>query len=653
MPYEKSRPAAREARRGLATVAFLKARFDAGVSHLEMFQPFVDDAVRRTPGTEVEIAVIKRNIQESTGLSIPLDMLKTLLRRAAKTGLMKRHGGRYFRNTNKGPDEKLGSRLSELENAHLGLASRLRAFAEARGQTLSSDDEALAALMRFLDANHIGLVLGQAIPTRAANRGHRMDQTVAAFVALIDRERGAEYTVLEGAVQGLIVQNALLLRDIPFKRHFDELTVFLDTGVLLRALGYAGHTERQAAVESLEIIRKNGARLRVFERTLDEVESILRVYETKLRTREGVKSLRPTMLTKNWLKTGATPADLRQEIALIKSKLSSLGAKVREFPEHVAEFTEEEQALENLLRDPEKQGADDARVWHDVQAVAAILTLRAGVQTRKFRNAKYVFVSDSPQTVSNAQAWYREFDSINLEPIVHFHLISNAAWILQPSIAPNVPMHQLVAVCAAVLRPREAVWSSFVAELGQLVSSGEVGDDESIAVLASEFTSERLAEVELSDDLESDTVLEIVEKVREQLGTELRAELAGMRRQRDESDLAAAEARRDADQITEKMQERMECIATWLIWGVYGLVAGAAVVGSLLTLPSEWSQILRADQTLKVAWWACVLVFLGWTLVGMLTRKFHVMDVFDRIKQRLTAKLMGLVVPSRSGKHKN
>ena len=644
MDYENSHRTVGGARRGLATIAFLKARFDEGMDHLEMFQPFVDDAVKHLPRTDIEIADVVHKIREATGLSVPSETVKTLLRRSVRKGVLERHGGRYFRRQDQVEDEELPQRLRELENAQLGLASRLREFAAARGETLSSDDAALAALMNFIDANHIGIVLGQATHTGPVNGSDRLEQTVAAFVAMVDRERGVEYAALDGVVKGLIVQNALLLRDIPAKRHFDNLTVFLDTGVLLHALGYAGHTEQQVTVESLDVIRKAGARLSAFERTVDEVEGILRVYEERLGTSAGVKSLRPTMLTANWLAVRASPADIRQEIALLRTKLTKMGVRTRRFPEHVVEHTENEKALANRLRDPKANGSDDARVWHDVEAVAAVMTMRAGLRTRQFQKTKFLFVSESSQTVSKVQEWYREIDSASLEPMVHFRSIANAAWILRPAAAPEQPMHQLVAVCMTMLRPSEAIWSKFVARLGELVASGELDDDESIAVLASEFTWDRLADAEPAEDLESDTVREIVERVREQQETELRAQLADVRRQRDEGSLAVAEARRDTEEITANVREGAERLAACLVWGIYGLLAAVAVVGAWLRLPSEWSETLRADEDWSFIWWVCVLVYLVPSMPGLLSPKFHVLDVFDRLKRFLTARLIDLFV---------
>ena len=289
-------------RRGVATIAFLKARFDAGMDHLGMFQPFVEHAIRKIDSDDIELSAVQRSVEDSTGLSIPTNIVKTLLRRAAKRGLLTRNGGRYFRVADPGEDAELRVRITELERTHQRLSAHLREFAADRGVVLGTDDDALAALTRFLDVHHIGIVLGQTPETRPWEIESRLDHTIAAFVTKIVEARGPCYAVLEGVVQGLIVQNALLLRDIPTtKRHLDGLRVFFDTGVLLRALGYSGLVEQQVAVEALKLIRMAGARLFAFERTINEVEAILRVYEQGLGSQEGTRRLHGTPVTYHFL----------------------------------------------------------------------------------------------------------------------------------------------------------------------------------------------------------------------------------------------------------------------------------------------------------------------------------------------------------------
>ena len=613
-----------------------------------MFQPFVEDAIRVAAADEIELSVVRRLVREATGLSIPTDVVKTLLRRAAKNGLLTRRGGRYFRSGADGEDTELRERIKELERTHQGLATHLREFAAERGEELGTDDDALAALTKFLDVNHMGMVLGQTPETGRWETTSQLDRTVAAFVTKVVEEHGPSYPVLEGVVQGLIVQNALLLRDIPTtKRHLAGLNVFLDTGVLLRAFGYMGLVEQEVAVESLNLIRAAGARLLAFERTVNEVETILGVYEHKLGSQTGVRSLYPTPLTYHFVSVKATPADIRQEIALLRNSLAKFGIRIREFPLHNSKYTEDEQALADTLKDPTKSPeSDDARVWHDVEAIAAVITLRAGTRPKRVENANYVFVSDSSQTVSNAARWYRETYPSGVEPIVHFQSVTNTAWLVRSADGSNVPMHELVAICQAVLRPSTEVWSRFVAGLGELVSSGDVSDDESIAVLASEFTRVRLADFEPDADMEASTIREIVERVRAEQETELRSELDEERRRREESERTAAVAKGHTATIVSSVEARVERCAGFAAWTVYGSLCVVLILGGIWTLPTEWSEWTRANKVGALVWWFCVVVFLGCSLGALFTRRLQVLNVFDPLKRWFAQRLGRWLLPS-------
>ena len=636
------------AHRGLATIAFLKARFDAGMDHLGMFQPFVEDAIRRADSDEIELSVVQRSVQDSAGLSIPTDIVKTLLRRATKKGLLTRGGGRYFRSRKPEEDAELRERISELERAHQRLSAHLREFAASRGDLLGTDEDALAALARFLDVNHMGMVLGQTLETGPWETRSRLDYTVAAFVTKIVSTGGPCYAALEGVLQGLIVQNALLLRDIPtMRRHLKGLTVFFDTGVLLRALGYAGLVEQQVAVEALNLIRGAGARLYAFERTVHEVETILRVYEQRLGSQEGIRTLYGTPLTYHFLSVKSTPADIRQEIALLRRSLAKLGIHTREFPTHIAEYTENEQSLAEILRDPRKNpGDDDARVWHDVEAVSAVATLRAGARPTQVSDAKYVFVSDSPQTVSNATRWYRETYLRGMAPIVHFRSLTNSAWLARPADASSVPMHQLIAVCQAILRPSTEVWSRFVAGLSDMVSSGDLSDDESIAVLASEFTQVRLADFESDADVEANTIREIVERTRAEQETHLRTELDEERRKREKIERAVTVAEGHTATIISTVEARSERWATFAAGTVYSCLYVILVLGGIWTLPTEWSESTRAHQTGALVWWFCVVVFLICSFVATFVRRFRVFNLYDHLKVWFALRLKRLLLPS-------
>lgn len=631
-------------RRGLATVAFLKAQFDTGAGHLELFQPFVDDAIVHLETDTIELAAVQGFVR-NTGLNIPAPIIKTLLKRAKKKDLLTWTGGRYLRTQSSRNATGFRSRMVELELATEGLAERLREYAATRGQNFTSSDDALAALTHFLDSHHISVVLGQPIRVRSSGSSSRAEQSIAAFVTMTIEEAAADSAVIESIVKGLIVQNALLLRDVPVaKRHLSALTVYLDSGVLLRALGCAGSAELHAATEALALLRAAGARLRAFDGTIREIENILRVYEQKLGTSAGIKELRSTALTHHFLTTKTTPAEVRQLIALLTRNLQALGVVVRPFPKHTHDYTEDESALADVLRNPNKHYDDDARVWHDVMAIAAIMTLREGARPTKLHNAEHVFASGSVRTVANVSQWYRRSYSHGLEPIVHFRSVTNAAWVVRPADASDVPMHELVAVCATVLQPSVEVWSRFVAHLDEMVTTGELNDDESIAVVASAFTRVELTDVESDDDIEATTVREIVDRVRVEEQTHFTSQVDEERRKRMASEKAVIAARSELAAIKGKTRTQAETLATLGARTIYGAFLGVLAVGAFWTLPTNWSESTRQDELWGIVWWLCVLAFVVCSILGF-TGPFHILNLYGHLKKSLTQWLQHVLLP--------
>ena len=206
-------------------------------------------------------------------------------------------------------------------------------------------------------------------------------------------------------------------------------------------------------------------------------------------------------------------------------------------------------------------------------------------------------------------------------------------------------MHELVAVCAAVLRPSARIWSGFVKHLDDLVTSGVLSDDESIAVLASELTQVALADHEPEGDVEATTVLEIVERVRQEHEARLRPELDARRREQEESERVAELAQAQVASFRAGAQARAERLAGWIAGSICALFCLVLLVGAFLTLPTEWSAPPGEGVVINLAWWGSVVLFVGVSLLGFFIPRFHVFNVFARLKACFVSPLRRVLLP--------
>jgi hypothetical protein len=632
-------PTHRRAITGLATVALLKTNYDEGRDHISMFMPFVLDAVASLERDDFDVEDVRNVLFARHRLSVPDATLRTLLQRAVKQGAVKREFRRYFRQPGALHHADITSARDRVEGEHGQLAGALRAFAEGKGRAIADDEEALALLLGFLADNEIAMLLDEAAPDEGARHEAltaRDTRLIARFindVCLPDRQLAA---CLGRMLEGLVLQNALLLRDIATApRRFGDLCVYLDTGFLLRALGFEGEAAQVATREGLDLLRETNARFAVFDKTVDEIKRILGLYEHTLGTARGRESLRPTAVTRHFLTERYAESDVRQARALVERQLSQLGIEVRLLPAHDRRYTRNEADLTRRLQAPGCADTDpiEPRVQHDVDCVAAVLTSR-GVRTPdSLDHARAIFATTSAGVVQTVNAWWRASGEVGLSPIIHYIVLSNAAWLKKPGAATDLKLRELVALCTAALRPSPTAWQRFLRHLRKLEDSGELSSDEAVAVVASGLTDRLLSEVEEDDGLDASTLNEVVERVKATYRADADKRIA-------EVEAGAASEAERRRRVELKVSGIADSSARWLARLVFVPVFVLIVVGSFTGVPLAFPGL---GSLTKVVTWAAAL------LVSLLTvfllyhdpvKGWH-QSLETRLRRALRARLLG------------
>lgn len=576
----------RLAARGLATVAMLKVNFDSGRDHLSMFEPFVVDTICASTGDVVNIEATRENVSRRHQLLLPLHTLRTLLERAKKAGYLSRDGGQYFRTEKTREQRDLVALRSEVEERQSQLARAFIGFASTRGMDVRLVEQALGFILDFFERYQVSLVLGESMDPEVTipedpseDQGADFTTKVTAAFLLDTLSTGGDLAdIIQETLEGFVLQNTLLLSDVrSATRQFSHLRVFLDTFLVFGALGLRGPQEELAIREFITLLHDTGASTEIFETTLDEMTRILAVYERNVGTQSGRDSLRPSDITRYILTKKFTPSDIRMEIGLLKRKLRSLDIQIRSLPLHSPSTTLDEASLaKELSPEPGEESSD--RVKHDVDCVAGILSLRSILESDQMDHVGSVFVTSSGKTNRSVSKWFHDEGGKGVPPMVHYLFLSNLAWIKRPSSASKLKVHELVALCAAALRPSRRKWDTFVREVKILKDSGEITSDEVAVVIASSLTDDLLSEPTSDDDPDAASVLEVVERVRQSLNTKAATEVRDARAAQNQSE----EQRR---QLELKIDERTRVIgkcASWLVVTFLGLILAASVVLSMV-----------------------------------------------------------------------
>ncbi len=585
--------------KGLATVALLKTRLDEGHDHLALFEPLILDALLRLPAQDFVAPDVEVIVHERTGVLLPANAIQTLLGRCARRKLVERRGGRFFRTSVPFTDP----RLDDARATHLGqqaaLGQAFLEYAAERGLQLRGADEALAALATFVSDNKVHLILEDALsdsPLERSSLDRKLTRLVARFIAERCLQSPEMRPPLEALTEGILLQDVLLLRDIPEAvERFKDLMVFLDTRILFAAIDLAGVANGVAAKEGLTLLREAGARTMAFSRTIGEMRSILAVFEEHLGTTEGRLTLHPTPLAHHVLTARLSPADIRVISATLENRLSKVGVSIRDFPPHDPRFTLDEAALAKALVDGRKPDTESPRIRHDVDCVAAVLTLRAGRTALAIERSVAIFCSSTGLVVRNVQQWFSTQHEQGVPPIVHQAALTSIAWLKKPAAAPGIKMSELAALCAAAMRPTRETWKKFVDTLRRLRAEGAITDDETAAVVVSELTEPLLARLDDEFEPDADSMQEAVERVREAY----RREASGAAQEAVSKALAdvglaqraASSAIARHNQLVAGIERRVGRQASWVAKVVFVAAIFLTVVAAILSLPGVFEAV--------------------------------------------------------------
>lgn len=599
---DQTAPSVHEAQqRGLATLALLKTYYDEHRDHVDMFTPFVIDAIKELQTDDFLTTDIKNILLTCHHIDIPVHILDVIVTRLWKRGEIKRQGGRYFRIAQVLPVTNLNEQRQKAENDQNELASSFCSFAKGHDVSLTNDD-GLSLIFSFLDNFHVSLLLGEEQPKDVLSRmGDRKNQLmlVAKYIEYLSLSNDRQTIIFQKILEGFILQNTLLLRDINFdNKIFGDLEIFLDTRFIFSALGLSGNLPKRAARETIDLLRATNARLSVFQCTIAEMRRILDVYESNLGTCSGIERLRPTELTRYFVTNKYTPADVKELSSLLEVQIGALGMVVKESPVHETKFTLDEMKLADVLKTPgiERSDSLEPRVMHDVESVAAILTLRQGKISTNLDQARTIFATSSGMVIRKVREWYHEMGACGLPPVIHILALSNAAWIKNPLAATSLKLNELCALCSAALAPSRRTWEQFINHLHKLRQRNAMSDGEVIAIVASSLTDTLLSQIEDDVPIDAETLQEVVDRVKEDYAKEALSQVQSVAKdahlQREKDALIINTTSANLKDETKKRQKlelsiigRARYIARLIAWVPFLFVVAIASIGIILSLP--------------------------------------------------------------------
>lgn len=623
----------------LTSLAILKVQWDErGHDYVDNFVPFLAEALRKSPTDVVSIEELQQQLRDLFRLNIPQGAIQTLLKRAERRKFVRRDRGVFIRIVAALPSD-FGVATEDAARQQRALLARFVTFARDKHGVEWSEDQAEGALIAQLQLAAVPLLAsastGVAVP--AAEDTTQLDIFLASsFIVHLDRDDPEGFRFLETVVKGYTLAAALFLPDIgKARQRFSNLTVFVDTRLILRAMGLEGDRFRTASVELLNLLYHMNVSLACFTVTFDEITGILDAAQHALRdprhnTKQGLFAVYERLV-----ETGTRASDVEFMIANLEKILRTLHIKVRPVPEHkVALGISEGRLDEALVRAMPGQRLEAKR--HDIDCISAIHRLREARLSHDIENCRFVFVTTNTALArATSEFFAREYERLATPLCVTDHTMATLAWVKNPGLANDLSVHEFIAECYAALNPGNELWRKYCDEISKLQVSGEITADDYHLLRFSTVARAALLDATRGDPdaFATGTVPEILEHARANARRDVEAQLG-----REHAALGVAEqevlrlreeqARRNASQL-ERVNGIGRGIAKLAGWLVYFAISGSVALLAIYGIAPKF--LLSFQDGAELAFWG-ILVLGGIVTVAVVAEGGSVRAVARRIE---------------------
>lgn len=594
----------------ITSLAILLVNWDEGKDYIDNLVPFLGQCIIDLNPEVVSSPELQEKLHRDYGLRVPQNTIKSILKKAEKRGYVQRMGEAYTPNHEALQKLNFAPKRQELLRQHNALIQKMREFAyESYRLSLSVEEseDMLLSYVRIHDTELLECIVTAEAPADAKHgMGQKQSYVVQAFVKHIYQNDPECSKYLDAIVKGHLLANALILPDLgSVRRRFRHTSVYLDTPLILRVLGYEGHARQAACKELLDLLKDVGAHVCCFRYTRNEVNSVL--YACKMALAEADSARIPYGATfHHFASLRYTPADLELEMAMLDKSIEKLGVKIEEKPEYIAKYQVDESSLEEslgiLVNYP--PGKERACV-HDVDCLSAVFRLRKGQSYYSIEECRSLFVTPNNSVCQANTRFFvgRNYIDQGSVPIaVTDHALTNILWLKKPASAPDLPRKYVIAECYAAMEPGDRLWYKYLDKVKQLRDRGDISEDEYYLLRETQMARTELSEITMGDEdvFVEGTPQEILDRIRQSIREGDLKELAQERERREAAELRVGleqNASREREQalslnIQRKSQKLARFISTFIIvilelallaGAIYGLV-GPEFAWSNLTL---------------------------------------------------------------------
>lgn len=654
----------------LAALALLKLNWDYNRrDYFDSLLPLFATVLARRAYVRVDPDKMCRAFKNEWGWEVPHYVMQGLMARAQSVGLIEYSELGDWVPVHAALAERQRTDASAAAEAQVDrLADAYVEYCRARDETLERPD-AVRLLLAFLAQYDLEVVSahrnGGLLSFERATDAEIF--SVGAFFLHCYSERKDLFEAARQLALAQVFVSTISAGVEGYDGTVEGLFVYLDTRVLLQALGVYGDDRKTWVREMFADLRHKGARLRVFDHTFEETESILANCKPYVSSVDYNPSL-ASHACRYFREIGATESDVEEVVIGLRASLEEIGVEYfqGEYDPKDNEFQIGEEDLRTaILESYRARGGlrvlNDETIRRDVRSISLVHRMRHGMKPHRLSEAQHVFVTAN---AGLARAAYdvqvaEDGQGVVIPDVVKDAFLATTLWLQAPSEFEVVDTSRFLADCHAAMEVDDELVARFLGKVDQLKERGELTEAQYYELRMHRYAMRVLADATLGDldNVTDDTPLEVLARIEDRLREEaeqkyreehaahlasvsaLEAQLRDHEREQEDAAEHIADLQR---QVTDSREEQSQ-----IVDAIAGLAAGVLVfpLALVFIVASAFAFFFDAateSRFVQVSLKATSIVLLSAGLLSLLTG-FNVLGLKRRVQSMVAKRIRAMM----------
>lgn len=465
----------------LAILESLKRK--ANTDEIDLIIPYAILALNEIEGDSFDPLILKDLLKENFGFNPPPSAFDVILTRILKRGYVVRKNKLLFKVSDKISPliDKNRDVKKEVTISITKLISDFCTFTKEKHEIELSTHDAEILFFDFIN-KHISIfvvTLENGKYDIEDKKIKNREYLTSTFIKNIYEDKTESIKYLETIVKGALLANYITLADTTASRKkLKNITVKLDTPLLIGLLGYNGKSKADSLKDFIHLLKEVEINVEVFDITIDEIKKVMGAWKSDL-IKNKYDGFNPKTL--ELLKSrGYDIAGLESEIILVQNNIEALGIKVSKNNDYDVKYQCDVVKFEEKLR---KRSHPHRNLTHDVKSVSQIYSSRKGKTIDTLDNEFSVFITHGTTLPKTVMKFFKDDKVVGKIPLVsNEKWMATIAWFKKPNAFPDMPINLVVSSAYNVVYSDDKFWNSFISKLNNLEKRGEISEDDFMLV---------------------------------------------------------------------------------------------------------------------------------------------------------------------------